>query len=147
MLQDMLLAVDGQRFSVGSSTPWSRSRKRGKEPRATKERRARGNQAAICASSLDSRRAPRTRPAPLRALAPRAWHRPQEAHRKAVAGFGHQPQHTPITGDGRRPVSRPRWRTQRPHARLCSIGWPGRLRACASALRRRRRSMWLWRQS
>jgi len=26
-------------------------------------------------------------------LAPRAWHRPQEARTTPVAGFGHQPQH------------------------------------------------------
>jgi hypothetical protein len=45
------------------------------------------------ANPINFGRALRARPAPLRALAARAWHRPAQTRRAAEAGLGHQPQH------------------------------------------------------
>ena len=94
------------------------------------------------ANPIDPRRAPRARPAPLRALAKSAWHRPEEARTAPVAGLGRQPQQ-PITGGAPKSVSKPRWRT----LRLCSTGCNGSWRSCARASIDARRRMRSWRRS
>ena len=84
-------------------------------------------------TQVDSRRAPRARPASRLTLAPRAWHRPQKARTAPVGGRRPQPQ----------PVSRPLW----PHVKRCSTACGGRLRSCAQISIRSLWQMRSWRQS